>query len=261
MRNPGYEADIVFRDIEYENRFVAFVDVMGVKNYIRESNDPNELKLFSQLMHMYANQPFADGKVNVTMFSDCMYLIAEEQCLDQLICLLANFAYNLLVNRENYTTVNSDGSIDSSIIWRCFKLRGGITYGKVISLDEEAQRKNLPYSFNMVLGPAALDAYKLESTKAVYPRIIVDDDFLKHCTEKSVSLERYYLSRDTESDYYYLDFWDYMFKGKCGSNNFLEECIEYTKKELKEAKEKSNPKLVGQIYWYLDYLERHLMDR
>ncbi len=32
------------------------------------------------------------------------------------------------------------------------------------------------------------------------------------------------------------------------------------KKELKEAKEKGNPKLVGQIYWNLDYLERHIMD-
>jgi hypothetical protein len=52
-----------------------------------------------------------------------------------------------------------------------------------------------------------------------------------------------------------------MFNGKCGSKDFLEGCIEYTKKELKEAKEKSNPKLVGQIYWYLDYLERHLMDK
>ena len=81
-----------------------------------------------------------------------------------------------------------------------------IRHGKVISLDEEAQRKNIPYSFNMVLGSVALDAYKLECTKAEYPRIIVDDVFLKCCTEKSVSLERYYLSRDIETDYYYLDF-------------------------------------------------------
>ena len=65
MRNPGYEADIVFNDIEYKNRFVAFVDVMGVKNYIREASNPNELRLFSKLMHMYSHQPFADGKVNV----------------------------------------------------------------------------------------------------------------------------------------------------------------------------------------------------
>lgn len=261
MRNPGYEADLVFEKIEYKNRFVAYVDVMGVKNYMREAKDPNELKLFSQLMHMYANQPFADGKVNVILFSDCMYLVAEEQYLDQLICLLAIFAYNLLVNRENHVVVNLDGSIQSSITWRCLKLRGGITYGKVISLDEEAQSKNLPYSFNMVLGPAALEAYELESTKAVYPRIIVDDAFLKYCTENSVSLEKYYLSRDAESDYYYLDFWNYMFKGGRGPDDFLEGCIEYTKKELIEAKEKRDPKLVGQIYWYIDYLERQLMNK
>lgn len=36
------------------------------------------------------------------MFSDCMYLITEPQYIDQLICLLSNFAYNLLVNRTTY---------------------------------------------------------------------------------------------------------------------------------------------------------------
>lgn len=140
--------------------------------------------------------------------------------------------------RENNVVVDLDGSIHSSITWRCLKLRGGITYGKVISLDEEAQRKNIPYSFNMVLGPAALDAYKLECNEAKYLRIIVNDAFLKYCIEKSVSLERYYLSRDAETDYYYLDFWSYMFKRKCGSKDFLEGCIEYIKKSLRRQKKK-----------------------
>ena len=258
MRNPGKESTQLFEGInEYRERFVAFVDVMGVKNYIRNAKRPNELKWLSQLMHVYANQPFAENKVNVTMFSDCMYLVAEEQYLDQLICLLSNFAFHLLVNRENYITIGLNGLPEETIIWNCLKLRGGITYGNVISLDEEAKEKSIPYSFNMVLGPAALTAYELENCKAVYPRIIVDNAFLQHCKERKISLDGYYLSQDNDEDYY-LDFWGYMFKGKDGPPDFLNGCIDYVRGELAEAKAKSNAKLVGQLYWYLQYLEKHL---
>ena len=259
MRNPGKETIQLFEGLnEYKDRFVAFVDVMGVKNYIHDAKGPNELKWFSQLMHVYASQPFAENKVNVTVFSDCMYLVAEEQYLDELICLLAHFAFNLLVNRETYVTVGSNGLQEETIIWNCFKLRGGITYGKVVALDEEAKQRNIPYNFNMVLGPAALAAYELENSKSVYPRIIVDDAFLQHCEERNISLDGYYLSQDNEEDYYYLDFWGYMFKGKVGQPGFLNGCIDFVRGELTEAKAKRNAKLAGQLYWYLEYLEKHV---
>ena len=130
----------------------------------------------------------------------------------------------------------------------------------LISLDEEAKRKKIPYSFNMVLGPAALAAYELESRKAFYPRIIVDDAFLQYCTEKQITLEDYYFIQDVEGDYYYLDYWNYMFKGKPGQADFLIGCVEYIKKELKYAKVKGNDKLEGQINWYIRFLESHLLD-
>lgn len=259
MRNPGHETTQLFENLkEYREHFVAFVDVMGVKNYIHDSKGPNDLKWFSQLMHVYASQPFAENKVYVTMFSDCMYLVAEEQYLNELIGLLANFAFKLLVNRETYVTVGSNGLPEETIIWNCFKLRGGITYGKVVALDEEAKQKKIPHSFNMVLGPAALAAYELENSKAVYPRIIVDKAFLEHCKDRQISLDDFYLMQDNEEDYLYLDFWSYMFKGKVGQPGFLNGCIDFVRGELAEAKAKRNARLTDQLCWYLEYLEKHL---
>jgi len=258
MRNPGYEADSLFREIEdYKDRFVAFVDVMGVKNRMREVDGLNELLPLSKLMYKNSNQPFAEGKINAVVFSDCMYFVSEGKYLNQLICLLANFAYNLLVNRENNVEIKSDGSIESTIDWNCFKLRGGITYGKVVALDEETKKRGLPYGFNMVIGPAAIQAYELESIKAVYPRIIVDEAFLEYCRNEQISLNEYNIIRDTEKDHYYLDFWDYMFKGDVGPSDFLNGCIAYVREELKDAKSSGNAKLSGQLYWYIEYLERH----
>jgi hypothetical protein len=48
MKNPSYEASKVFEGIEsYENRIVAFVDVMGIRNRMRNAKRPRELELFS----------------------------------------------------------------------------------------------------------------------------------------------------------------------------------------------------------------------
>ena len=116
----------------------------------------------------------------------------------------------------------------------------------------------MPYGFNMILGPAAITAYELENSKAVYPRIIVDGAFIQHCKDKQISLSECYLSQDNKDDDYYLDFWDYMFRGKTGPSNYLNGCIEFVKNELLEAKASGNAKLVGQLYWYVEYLERHL---
>ena len=100
MKNPSYDTYKVFRDIDqFDNRIVAYVDVMGIGDRMRNANSPKELQLFTTLMYMCCNQPFAEDKIMTTMFSDCMYLVAEPRYIMELISLISNFAYNLLVNR------------------------------------------------------------------------------------------------------------------------------------------------------------------
>ena len=259
MKNPGYDATKVFEDIgNFQDRIVAFVDVMGIRNRMFKSQNPQDLRLYSQLMYMYAHQPFAVDKLSTIMFSDCMYIIAEKEYIDDLICLLANFSYNLLVNRISIIEGQAEGGIKGKIMWDCFKLRGGVTYGKVLVLDDEAKKKNIEFNSNIILGPAAIRAYELENKEAIYPRIIIDDCFLELLKQENKIPEEYYFICEKTGDNYYLDFWGYMFKGKVGQKDFLEGCIKYVKKELEGAFQQKNAKLVGQLLWYIEYLKKHL---
>jgi len=258
MNNPGYEMRKVFEEIDrYQDRIVAFVDVMGIRNKMKEAQNPQDLSLFSEIMYINGNQPFAENKIETIMFSDCMYLVTESKYIDQIISLLANFAYNLLVNRIVHVKISQDGKLYDNVDWKCFKLRGGITFGKVLVLDEEARKKNKIINSNIIIGPAVITAYELENNHAIYPRIITDEAFNSLLKRNKISFERCSLVRDKDDGFYYLDFWNYMFKGKHGPNGFLPGCIEYIKNELEEALKSGNAKLVGQLLWYIRYLEKH----
>ena len=258
MNNPGYGTLRVFEGIDnYDEKLVAFVDVMGVTNRMRNSLKPHELQMFSLIMHAHAYQPFAQGKISIVSFSDCMYLITDGQYYKELICLLSNFSYTLLVNREVNTVGRKDGGFEEKVLWDCLKLRGGITYGKVLTLDDIAEKRNVATRFNMVIGPAAINAYELESKKALYPRIIVDDAFGDYIKNAGITYDECFMVRDNMDDYYYLDFWNYMFHGTKGPVDFLNGCIQFVKKEIEEANSNKDERLIRKLSWYLKYLKRH----
>ena len=260
--NIGADTMKAFSDAgSFQDRIVAFVDVMGVKNKMQHANTPSDLTMYATILNSHAHQPFAEGKLHISMFSDCMYIVTEVQYLDKLICLLSNFAYTMLHNRLVTIIPDGKGSFNDIIDWDCFKLRGGITYGKVFVLDEAAKNKGILLNTNMVLGSAPIRAYELESTKAIYPRIIVDDLFVAMLNELGKEADECHFTRDSEDGYYYLDFLDYMCMGnreKTRIFDLLGGCIDYIKAELDQALIKNNAKLVGQLLWYIRYLEKYV---
>ena len=114
---------------------------------------------------------------------------------------------------------------------------------------------------NILFGQGVVDAYTLESKCAVYPRIIVDNKFLTLMEEQGKSKSDYYLRKDANEKYYYLDFLDYMCKGKRENSKMilygLDECICFVSEELEQALCGGNAKLSGQLLWYKRYLETH----
>ena len=262
MRNPAAEAwDAFSTDSKYQDRIVAFVDVMGVKNRVVKSDKPTDFKMYTIILNMFANQPFAEGKLHISMFSDCMYIVADKEHIDLVINLLANFSHRLLFNNFPLVTVNPDGSFITENRYDCFKLRGGITFGKVFSADEEAKKRGIALHSNILFGQGVVDAYILESKYAVYPRIIVDDKFLALMEAQGKSKSDYYLRKDTDEKYYYLDFLNYMCQGKKENSKLvlsgLDECICFVSAELKKALREGNAKLSGQLLWYKQYLKAH----
>ncbi|NQU61529.1 MAG: hypothetical protein HQ512_10405 [Rhodospirillales bacterium] len=151
--------------INYQQRYVAFLDILGWSEAIEKSqNDPEFLKdlgvslkifdvLQSQAKWMQEHlQELASSQrwdtspdhARITHFSDCVVLSDSPD---------SRGMHSLLMNVS---------SICSHFLTRGFFVRGGIVLGELF------------HNENSVFGPALIEAYRLESQEAKYPRVILE---------------------------------------------------------------------------------------
>ena len=254
--NIGAEITKIFNyNQKYSEMIVCFIDVMGIRNRFSNSKNPDEFRMYSTIMNMFADYPNINhNELSISMFSDCMYIITDKNNLYRLIGFLSNMSHRLLFNNvpEIIIQYNKD----------CFKIRGGITYGNVLSIDDELRKKKIPFVLNILLGPAVVDAYTLESRYANYPRIIVDEKILNLIDEMGEEKQKYYLKQNKKTDdFWYIDFLNYMCQGNRDNQIIfynLDKCIEFVKKELAEAYNNHNENLTKTLQWYIEYLEEYL---
>jgi hypothetical protein len=137
----------------YSERYVAFVDILGFSNIVRESvASPEQAKKLIERLRNIRNiskELIADKVVEhddfmAQSFSDCIVLSenATPTGLFHLLFGVTGLCSRLLI----------DGMFT----------RGGIAKGKLHHSDE------------IVFGPAMLEAYRLESSLARHPRVLVD---------------------------------------------------------------------------------------
>ena len=151
--------------MEYENRIVAFIDILAFSEMIKatDTEDPKKAKDASEmldklqqvikLLQSEIKKEIAKGDLPngtaASMFSDSVVVSipkAESRGVWLLFQLLKRLQVKLIGN---------------SIL-----LRGGIVYGKLIHQDQ------------LIIGPALVNAYEVESKSALYPRIVIDSAVL-----------------------------------------------------------------------------------
>ena len=143
---------------QYEERIVAFIDILGFKALIQSTDtqdeDKNtraiqevldiyeeiETRLVDQLQEMM-------GTVDITRFSDCIVISFPARQSDGLFELTLALSWFHLDIFMRFNVL----------------IRGAITQGKLI------------HTKDLVFGPAMNRAYELESTVAIFPRIIIDN--------------------------------------------------------------------------------------
>ena len=157
---------------EYEERYIAFVDILGFKELILESAKANpKVKpstIYNALdIHPTAIQDFfaslADMNrsesdstdLRVHTFSD--FVVASTHKNEFGLCLLLFLCWH----------------IASDWLSKSFLCRGGITIGKVLHRISDG---NAP----LVFGPAFVQAYTLESEIADFPRIVLSKEVRQH---------------------------------------------------------------------------------
>lgn len=173
----------------YEERIVAFVDILGFSDMISRSENNVEIyEKINQALKTIQNvkKHSENTSAKITTFSDNIVISYPADGKDSLYYILIDLIH-----------------LQLELLQLGVLVRGGIAKGKVRHTKE------------MVFGPAMVAAYELESKYAVYPRIIVEKetvDWEKDNYRKQLYGASYDISdldslieRDKYNDIYYID--------------------------------------------------------
>lgn len=148
---------------DYEERYVAFIDILGFKELIRRSEtDPSILERLLRILERVneiANlktsaksrgaEKDGESSFQFSTFSDSV-LLSTRKSRDGAVRIVAMTSL-----------------ICTQLIQEGILCRGAISSGKLIHTDK------------VVLGQGLIHAYQLESGAAIYPRIVLDDSIVE----------------------------------------------------------------------------------
>ncbi|WP_156873807.1 hypothetical protein [Perlucidibaca piscinae] len=180
----------------YENRFIAFIDLLGFGSLVEKSATDNDLpgKIFSALSSL---QP---KTIEEEAYASINHELCPPEELENVRALLKRMTQNMKALHPVTITYFSDSLVISALsddvissqmildllaklsikLWseHSLLLRGGITEGKLIHQEG-----------GPLFGPAMNRAYYLESKLAINPRILIDNE----CITKYRSVETFQL--------------------------------------------------------------------
>lgn len=165
-------------DIKYDRRIIAFIDILGFREMVKESEyDPTRIEFLYSILDYLKDWNISDkwdlkfveieedaqkkgvhnfdirGKTNSTSFSDSIVVSVkvDNNINEMTSTLVANLAY-----------------IGAILIEKGILFRGGLTIGNIIHTQT-----------GTVFGQGLIDAYLLETKSAKYPRIVLSDKLIR----------------------------------------------------------------------------------
>ncbi len=144
--------------LEYQERVVAFVDVLGFADLVKASAaDAVAQDEVSTLIAVYKvfdwfTTEILEGIVDGSFFSDTFILSATPE--------------------QAFFLIRETGNLCRYLLLQGLPCRGAIATGQ------------LHHRERIIIGPALVDAYLTEKSVAVYPRILVDDATMDYWTEE-----------------------------------------------------------------------------
>lgn len=189
-------------DSIYEERVLAFVDILGFRSMIENSKskleDQKKIKMAMDIIHNYKilnDRPMGREQndnqaglralgIQVTTFSDSAIISYPLSYDGALFCLIMDLIH-----------------MQMELLWQGILIRGGIVIGPAY------------HDSVNVFGPAMVRAYELESEYAIFPRIIIHPDTIKiglkkspsHLNEADLELFEDCICQD-EDGYYFVEY-------------------------------------------------------
>lgn len=189
--------------MNYENRIIVFLDILGFRSIIKATVDEQGSDVEARI------DDVVEGirRIEDTFNNESLVQLHTKSWV------VTQFSDSIVAScRIDEVSGVLDGLLHS--MWACIRLvlngmlpRGAITVGQLVHTDR------------MMFGPAMVRAYDLETKEAKFPRIIVDDRVLEfakryyslhHSGGDELKCIRALLERDDDG-YFFID---YVFKGR-----------------------------------------------
>lgn len=186
----------------YENRIIAYIDILGFKNEIekktinpssKKENNKESKRIydFISVVHKdFVKRNIShDSSYKVSQFSDSLVFSYSASEKAAVFWILMGLLYLHL------------DAINHGLL-----IRGAVTFGKLVHDD------------NHLFGPAMDEVYKMESECAIFPRIIVDKDLIGLASKNPNSSnspddEKRFIENLLKQDFDGFLYIDYFFKG------------------------------------------------
>lgn len=144
-------------DLAYEDRLVAFLDLLGFSKMVLDRQDDDVefvINLIPDMMKTHQGNVLRDD-LQVTTISDSIILSVKAEP-DEILKDLFNVCVIV-------------GRLQHELALNGYYMRGGISVGKMV---HDSKR-------NLIVGPAYIQAYLLESKKCIVPRVIIGEEVVE----------------------------------------------------------------------------------
>jgi len=162
---------------QYDEKLVAWIDILGMRAKIHDykNHDAEDiLTIMSRFQNYVRNScENIEELVKYIQISDGIIIVSEFDYLKEICEILCQIQWKILIN-------------DNMI------LRGALTSGK-IRINEDPP---------LIIGPAFVEAFELESENAIFPRIIISHELCQ--------LSGFKFINEDSDHFYFLDFLEYV---------------------------------------------------
>jgi hypothetical protein len=167
---------------QYDEKLVAWLDILGMRNKIHDykEHDAEEILTIMGRFQNYVRNSCdnLEDKVKYMQISDGFIIVSEFECLKEICEILCQIQWKILVNDK-------------------MLLRGALTSGKISMTTDEPK---------LIVGPAFVEAFAMESKNAIFPRIIISSNLYQLA-------EVDFIIKDSDH-FYFLDFLEYVIKNE-----------------------------------------------
>lgn len=230
------EKRILCESDEYNNYYVAFIDILGFKELIYKKtsyemcnifntflNKVEKIKLFNSKTLKFEAEDIPTNKIKKYVMSDTIVYYIEEKEKNSLLALV----------------ICCSGLLTNLIEKERIFVRGSIVCGNMYCKND------------VIFGPALSKAYTLEKEIAVYPRIIINKQLIENELSKMgnkyihelksfirLDFDKYYCVKNTLPN---------------NNNNFIREILSYLDNELNTIDDK---KIRDKLLYLYEYYSR-----